>query len=151
MTTVDAVNLIKASSCGSKRLQGAVFRYTLDEFVRGPKDKSAHYRSKAAIGVRWSRKLIYEHAIPLKVLFPLPFENALELYVPVLITKEEDARLSAAGLKSRMPKGWKVGNDPLARYRKVGIEIVENSPEVQPQTKRGVPSAGIPAPAHRLP
>lgn len=45
--------------------------------------------------------------------------------VAVLITKEEDERLTQAGLRDEMPAGWD-GSNALARYKAVGIELVEN-------------------------
>lgn len=41
-----------------------------------------------------------------------------------LITKEEDALLSKAGLRNKMPAGWSFETgDMLARYRVVGIKM----------------------------
>lgn len=41
-----------------------------------------------------------------------------------LITKEEDALLSKAGLRNKMPEGWSFETgDMLARYRVVGIKM----------------------------
>jgi len=46
----------------------------------------------------------------------------LEKYFNVLlVTKEEDVKLTKAGLRSKMPEGWD-GKDPWARHKKVGIE-----------------------------
>ena len=39
----------------------------------------------------------------------------------LLVTKEEDAKLTKAGLRSKMPEGWDE-KDPWARHKKVGIE-----------------------------
>ena len=47
----------------------------------------------------------------------------LETYFNVLlVTKEEDAKLTDAGLRSDMPVDWDK-KDPWARHKKVGIEI----------------------------
>ncbi len=43
-------------------------------------------------------------------------------FVAVLL-RTEDQRLSKAGLNRKMPQGWKWGDDPLERYRAVGIEL----------------------------
>lgn len=41
-----------------------------------------------------------------------------------LITKEEDALLSKAGLRNKMPEGWSFETgDMSARYRVVGIKM----------------------------
>jgi hypothetical protein len=103
----------------------------------GPKAKSAKYRSRAAVGGKWGRReIVYDHAIPyryelealmaLTVVTPETVRPVLEKYdVCVIITADEDARLTAAGLQREMPDDWdKI--DPLARYKAVGIEIVEN-------------------------
>jgi hypothetical protein len=103
----------------------------------GPKSKSARYRSRAAVGLKWgSREIRYDHAIPyryelnalmaLPVVTPETVRPILEKFdVCAIITAEEDARLSAAGLQSKMPGSWD-GADSLARYKAVGIEILEN-------------------------
>jgi hypothetical protein len=38
-----------------------------------------------------------------------------------VLSFEENARLNAAKLSSKMPEGWRVGMDPFARYAEVGI------------------------------
>ena len=103
----------------------------------GSKPKSAKYRSRAALGLKWGRReVVYDHAIPycyeLKALMeltevtPATVRPVLEKYdVAAIITAEEDMRLTAAGLQRKMPEDWNEV-DPLARYKAVGIEIVEN-------------------------
>ncbi len=104
----------------------------------GSKAQAAKYRSRAAVGLKWGRREIcFDHAIPyryeLKALMALT-EVTPETVRPVLekfdvhaiITKAEDDALRAAGLKSKMPDGWD-GADTLARYKAVGMEIVENT------------------------
>lgn len=44
----------------------------------------------------------------------------------VLITKAENALLNSSGYGAAMPADWD-GSDPLARYKTVGIELIENS------------------------
>jgi hypothetical protein len=104
----------------------------------GSKAKSAKYRSRAAVGHKWGRReIVYDHAIPycyeLKALMelteitPETVRPVLEKYsVCAIITTDEDARLTAAGLQRKMPDDWD-RIDPLARYKAVGIEIVENT------------------------
>ena len=103
----------------------------------GPKEKSAKYRSLASLGrKRGKGKIRYDHAIPycyelealmsLNVITPETVRPVLEKYdVAAIITAEEDAQLTAAGLQSKMPDDWD-GIDPLARYKVIGIEILEN-------------------------
>lgn len=103
----------------------------------GSKAQSAKYRSRAALGRNWGqREIVYDHAIPFsygqKALMELT-EVTTETVRPVLdkyevcaiITADEDAMLTAAGFHSKMPCDWDM-IDPLARYKAVGINIVEN-------------------------
>lgn len=100
------------------------------------KDKTAQYRSENAKGKRWRDGLVYDHAIPficmLNAMLELPdvtpdsVRAVLEKYdVMVLITREEDARLNASGLKKDMPDDWD-HVDSLARYEKAGIVLIPN-------------------------
>lgn len=101
------------------------------------KDKTAQYRSKNAKGKRWRRDgLVYDHAIPFRYMLeemlalaevtPNSVRAVLEKFdVMVLITKEENARLNASGLKQEMPAKWD-GADSLARYKAVCIELIPN-------------------------
>jgi hypothetical protein len=51
------------------------------------------------------------------------------LFVVRLVTAEEDARLTAAGLRYSMPQGWD-GSDIFARYSVVGIEATSTDPQL---------------------
>jgi hypothetical protein len=76
--------------------------------------------------------ITYDHAIPLATLRPYlkkaiistdAMHRILKRFVcAVIITSEEDARLSEAHLRRKMPKGAKP-DDRLARYRAVGIKF----------------------------
>lgn len=124
-----------SSSCYSKALREPV--HFLWERRAGPKFKVAKFRSRAALGVSAGQgKLVYDHAVPFRYLqaellslaevTPETVEPVLNRYgVVVIITSEDDALLSAAGYAHRMPKDWN-GLDPLARYKAVGLELVEN-------------------------
>ncbi len=101
------------------------------------KEHVAKSRSRASLGIGFGTgELVYDHSVPFKylqaellALSEVTVETvatALSRYrAGVLITKEEDARLNAAGYRSKMPKGWD-GADHFARYKAVGIEIVKN-------------------------
>ena len=103
----------------------------------GSKHKSARFRSSASVGRTWGRReIVYDHAIPfsygLKALMelsevtPETVRRILEKYdVAAIITADEDASLTAAGLRHKMPDRWD-GMNPLARYQAVSINIVEN-------------------------
>ena len=41
----------------------------------------------------------------------------------VLLNSDDDEKLNKAGLRSKMPEGWKFGDDPFARYVKGGIDL----------------------------
>jgi hypothetical protein len=104
----------------------------------GSKAKSAKYRSRAAASRKWGRReIVYDHVIPysyeLKALMALTevttetVRRVVEKYdVAAVITADEDAQLSAAGLQHKMPVDWDE-IDPLARYKAIGIEVVENT------------------------
>ena len=50
----------------------------------------------------------------------MPLQAAGQVAV---LLRTEDARLREVGLSSKMPKGWSLGDDPLARYRAAGIVL----------------------------
>jgi hypothetical protein len=106
----------------------------------GPKDGLARYRSKNSLGVKRGKgQLLLDHAIPFKYfqsellklrhVTPEAVKNVLAKEVLVLITNSENRQLNAGGLGAKMPPAWD-GTDVLARYKAVGIELVEN-PEAQ--------------------
>jgi hypothetical protein len=87
------------------------------------------------------RKLVHEHAVPLKVIYHLLhelrpateeavkriFENLLHA---VIVTPEEDKMLGRQ-FKQSMPPGFDIPTgaaywDPWLRYRECGIEVVPN-------------------------
>jgi hypothetical protein len=81
-----------------------------------------------------AEKRVFEHAIPLAVLFKEMLANPItddsirrlltERLVAVVVTKEEDERLTQMQLGRSMPEDWD-GVDPYARYRKAGIVLEE--------------------------
>jgi hypothetical protein len=100
------------------------------------KDKTAQYRSENTKGKRWRDGLVFDHAIPFRYMLdamlalpdvtPNSVRAVLEKFdVMVLITKKEDARLNASGLRQKMPVNWD-GNNPLARYEAVHMELIPN-------------------------
>lgn len=81
------------------------------------------------------KDLVHDHSVPRKVVTDMILGTTkptaeqllaiLEEYCEgVIITKDEDAALNKAGLRSTMPKDWN-GTDPDARYIAVGIAIEE--------------------------
>tara|TARA_Y100000310_G_scaffold318210_1_gene372003 strand:- start:279 stop:803 length:525 start_codon:yes stop_codon:yes gene_type:complete len=95
--------------------------------------KDLGLKRKNSYGFYTKLGLRYEHRVPLskiKLLIaecdfdPFRTEKILEDYFQVVwITNEEDEFLKECGLNSRMPEGWKVGDDPDARYQKAGIQV----------------------------
>ena len=89
------------------------------------------YSRRTFYGVQKGRNpFIYEHAVPAGALREalieegVPLDLVLQSAGPVaVLLREEDARLKAAGLNAKMPTGWALGDDPLARYGAVGITL----------------------------
>jgi hypothetical protein len=92
------------------------------------------YWSLAAWKLRDSgEKFIHEHLVPKKVIIDLlmgvkkpsrsSVRKVLESFcIGVVVTVEEDRRLNALGLRSKMPDDWD-GINALARYEAAGIGI----------------------------
>ncbi len=125
------------ASCYTKALREPVY-FLWERRAGETKDKIPRYRSRAAVGLRFGDgQLVYDHAIPFRCLqsellqlsevTPEAVRDVLLRHeIRVLITKSENARLNASGLQSEMPPTWD-GTDPLARYKAIGIELVENT------------------------
>jgi len=125
------------STCYSKALREPVYFLWA---CRGEKrkEKVARYRSRGSVGLKFGTdKLRLDHAIPFKYqleellqlseLTPEAVREVLLRYdTLVLITKEENGQLNASGLGDTMPGSWD-RRDPFARYKAVGIELVDNS------------------------
>ena len=113
-----------------RRVYSQYIRYALDEV-----SDLNFCRSSSAEGLQ-RKNVIHEHVVPHSIVMnkllslePLTHKNIMALiekyYVICAITKEEDKKLSAAGLRSRMPKGWDENKDSIfARYEAVGISVI---------------------------
>lgn len=77
-----------------------------------------------------------DHSVPLSMLYAgIKAKNLLDVNsimallpsysIITRITRAEDIKLTRAGLVKKMPAGWD-GIDPFARYKAVGINIVNN-------------------------
>ena len=111
------------------RIHSQYIRYALDEFV----SLNKCFSTKAVDLNR--RDVIYEHVVPHSVVMKklleldsLTDENIMSVlkkfYVICVITKEEDKRLSAAGLRRDMPHQWNHENDSIfARYEHEKVQI----------------------------
>lgn len=118
--------------------------FTLWESYGRSKHASSRYRSQASLTMDVRKGgLVYDHAIPfalvhdellsLAELSPTSVKAILERRLAAAtITREEDQRLTALGLRSRMPVGWD-GEDMLARYKAAGIDLAEETNRVGPE------------------
>ena len=129
----------------NKGMPSAVWSKTMREAIfsvwekRGNKSKisAAKYRSANSQDLVFGKnELRYDHAIPMRLVQqeimesnPLNIKILKEILdrkvISCLLTKSEDEKLTYLGLRSKMPDGWD-GIDPLARYKKAQIEIVQN-------------------------
>ena len=124
------------ASCYAKTLRETVF-FLWDRRDGKTKIQAATFRSVHAKGLKFgNRELVYDHSIPFRILQDellllqqvdaASVEKLLKRYcVAVLITPTEDARLTKAGLNHKMPDDWD-GKDAFARYKAVGIKLIEN-------------------------
>ena len=103
----------------------------LAEFQRRGVDLSAVHTRRSFYGKKSG--FIYEHAVPAGVVRsallggPATDESVARCLraagqVTVLL-RTDDARLREVGLASKMPAGWSLGDDPLARYQTAGIVL----------------------------
>lgn len=84
-------------------------------------------------------KVVWEYMVPATVLVEYVWERLGEgnftidefrglraKYgsIALICKEEEDKKLNNAGLRQKMPKGWKIGDSEYARYQEVGIEIM---------------------------
>ena len=108
---------------------------------RHPASKAAHDAITDASGhsdrSRWTGskgrgvKVTVDHGIPINVLFdyfwraesPDEMEKVIDAYVVAVITEAEDKRLNSCGLQSKMPDDWAGLDEPLARWKRAGIEV----------------------------
>lgn len=124
--------------------------YDIPRHIAG-KDKTSadfngQYKSKKLIDIEKAKgpvkrkQIVDEHIIPLNISVhhlvdtygtgPVDYSKLEEDIKYCLetcaVSKDEDKKLTAAGLQYKMPDGWKWGDDKFARYREVGIEALEN-------------------------
>lgn len=125
------------ASCYSKALREPIY-FLWQKRAGKSKASIARFRSKNAVGLSFGNwQLILDHAVPFKYLQAELLKlsdvttHSVEIVLDkfgtvVLITKEEDNLLNAAGYRSDRPKDWD-RIDSLARYKAVGIVILENT------------------------
>jgi hypothetical protein len=129
-------NMGMPSAAYAKALREAI-HFVWERRAGGGKEACAQFRSKAAVGVRFGKRLlVYDHAVPFRylrdellALTDVTVTSVHEVLkrhcLVVLVIAEEDRRLRKAKLGNRMPDNWD-GGDPLARYAAAGIEVVPN-------------------------
>ncbi len=149
MRTIEQkLECLKAVICNSqrhvrakdpRRIYSQYIRYALDEFVNLNLCSSVEARGLAR------KHIIYEHVVPHSIVMDRllslnqPTNDELlsvirKFFIICTITREEDKRLNAAGLRSKMPEGWNDKSDSVyARYDAVGISIIERNSDVPPQ------------------
>jgi hypothetical protein len=82
------------------------------------------------------KRLRHEHTVPLGVIadwvMNLKTNDKEAIYNifsnhcwAAIVTREEDQKLNSAKLQSVMPSEWEFGNEITARYKKVGIELLQ--------------------------
>ena len=103
--------------------------------IQMAKKNPHHPASTEALNIgreNWSSKTVtVEHAIPVNVVFSLfwsaetpdDMQAIIDAYTVAVVTKEENQRLDAEGLRKAMPLGWRLGDDPLTRWNKANIEV----------------------------
>jgi hypothetical protein len=109
----------------------AISTGALTEFQPRGVDLSAVHTRRSFYGKKSG--FIYEHAVPAGVvrsalLAGPATEGAVTACLQAagqvaVLLRTEDARLRDVGLASKMPSGWSLGDDPLARYEAAGIVL----------------------------
>ena len=105
----------------------------LREFKERKVDLKAVYSRRTFYGRLNGNPFIYEHAVPAivvrKALLSLDpklteIRKALAKsgFVAVLL-RDEDKMIGDSGYRSKMPSGWKLGDDTLARYHASGVQL----------------------------
>ncbi len=81
-----------------------------------------------------------EHNVPssvvLKMIYDVRYDDKKikeileKTSVVTVLTYDEDKLIRDSGYQSKMPEGWKLGDDVFARYRKSGVEVPTKMIEV---------------------
>lgn len=114
-----------------RNLYTALHQYWQNKEMRMHSTSHREKIPKSRAAKKAKDKCQVEHVVPLKVIVDLLLElknptkhkvgSLLKKYYRVkLVTKEEHQRLSALGLRSKMPENWD-RSDPCARYKVANI------------------------------
>ncbi len=103
----------------------------LEQLLQEGVDLDAVYTRRRFYGK--TSPYIYEHAIPASIIRTALLESdGLDATVRsilenaggvAVLLRDEDILLRKAGLNRKMPKEWKLGDDPWARYSAVGVTL----------------------------
>jgi hypothetical protein len=89
--------------------------------------------------------ITYEHPIPSKIVSLELLKNPNLEHINhilkisdkvVILTHEENNLFKTHSLNSKMPDSWKFGDDTFARYKVVGIEVLEEKIKMHGAIKR---------------
>ena len=107
----------------------------LDEFRRQGIDLTQTWTRRNFYGK--DKPFKYEHVIPAGIVRDRLLKSGRSertvrhvlqnLGCVAVLLRSEDRRLRDAGLNGKMPDGWKWGDDPIERYRAVGIELSDQA------------------------
>ena len=111
------------------RVWSTYFRYALNELEKDSKLISNSMKENP------NQKSTHEHTVPFRLirdklmgLEEINIESVSktlnDLHVVTIISEEEDQKLRAARLGSKMPDDWD-GKNPFARYESVGITVFQ--------------------------
>lgn len=112
-----------------------ISKVALEEFRRQRVDLTRTWARSHFYGT--SEPFKYEHVVPAGIVRARLLKSGRtertvrhvlqSLGFVAVLLRSEDQRLREAGLNGKMPDGWKWGDDPLERYRAVGIEMSEQA------------------------
>jgi len=100
-----------------------------------------HYGYRVSKLVVYGSASTFDHVLPVDVvvehLLTAPLQPPLALEVELAsslriaeIADVENQALNGAGLRCTMPAGWRWGDDPYARYKRVGISLEDGEREI---------------------
>ncbi|MDI1360799.1 hypothetical protein [Methylotenera sp.] len=133
---VDVYNvLISELHCATKHAVFAdvIWKWSLFD----GKYKGCKYWSEDAFKVRKKKvKFIHEHVVPKKLIIERlmshknPSQESVkhileDYFIAVVVTVDQDKKLNKLGLRSKMPEGCNISDNPWARYDEAGIKKIE--------------------------
>ena len=136
---VDVYNvLISELHCATKHAVFAdvIWKWSLfDGKYKGCKYWSKDAYAAYKVSGDW-RGFIHEHVVPKKLIIEHlmshknpsqeSVKHILEDYcIAVVVTVDQDKKLNKLGLRSKMPEGFNISDNPWARYDEAGIKKIE--------------------------